>query len=497
MKRQTVFAAMALFAGTHAAIAAPSVQAQWDALSATGGISPQVLNEVQQKMVVPAGAPSRWQVILRESNGINLERQTWIRKGAIIEETEPSWADSHKWYYHHGATVEPAGSRHVFDSLGLVELQTTAIGDGDDDQRAEAFSVAQKIDPSQAIIEASISLEKMSKMGSDTRIAVNRLQLSLAGSPASLHIVFPRQSERDISAHFSEALADQNDVNRDANFVFDSRFGVFMPSGETVLDWQIGDQTWHSSQVSAALVPAQKTQANSLFARGFDLYKAGDFTGAKALIEAGQKIDPGNYLGWFTLAEIGRANITALAARNAVTDFANNDARVAYQHTIDLAPDTAAFSWNNAFKMYLPASAKQASWTFGDGCFEETCGGHSHKIVDYRLPGGDWHSKEVSAALSAADKQRAMALFSAGFDSFKGGDFVSAQALLQKGLAIDPGNYLAYFTLAESARSAWTNNPNDDFWVKSVAFYYYRRTVDLAPDTPEGIKAQAHIDGGL
>ena len=160
---------------------------------------------------------------------------------------------------------------------------------------------------------------------------------------------------------------------------------------------------------------------------------------------------------------------------------------------LDPGSDGFSSTWNSAFNMYLPKDIAQPP---ADGCYEDVCDGHSHKIVDYRTGTGDWHSKVVSAALSLADRKKALALFSAGFDSYKTSDFVGAMALLQKGLTIDPANYLAYFTLAECARSAFTNNQND-YWERSVAFYYYRRTVDLAPDSPEGVRAQGRLDGGL
>ena len=158
--------------------------------------------------------------------------------------------------------------------------------------------------------------------------------------------------------------------------------------------------------------------------------------------------------------------------------------------TLPPTTDQFSFLWNTTFNIYL------SSGYSSDACYTDVCGGNSHKIIDYRPAGGDWHSKVVSAALSAPDRARALALFSAGFEAFKHGDFIGAVALLQKGLTIDPANHLAYFALAECARSAWTNN-QDDYWEKSVAFYYYRRTVDLAPDSPEGVRAQGRIDGGL
>jgi hypothetical protein len=337
MNKRVMFGvlAAALVAVPAAVSAAPSAKAQWDALSTTGGISPQVLNEIQQKMVVPADAPVRWQVISVNDDSSWMEQQAWEREGAIVAEIRTGISES----FIHILVPEITVARHVFDSLGLIELKTTNTSDGRDYQRAGAFSISEKIDPSQPTIAASISFERMRNGFGDNLDGVIALRLSLVGTPASLQVAFPDGSGDKISPQLFEARSDKHDINKGlADFTFDPRFDVFMPSGETVLDWQIADQPWHSQQVSAALSLAQKAQANSLFARGFDLYKAGDFTGAKALIDTGQKIDPGNYLGWFTLAEVSRAAATNLAARNDDPEFERDNARIAYQHTIDLAP---------------------------------------------------------------------------------------------------------------------------------------------------------------
>jgi len=104
------------------------------------------------------------------------------------------------------------------------------------------------------------------------------------------------------------------------------------------VDWKIGDGPWNSQTVSSKLSPAQKEQARAAFVRGFDLYKSGDLTGARALVESGVKTDPGNYLGWFTLGEIARS--ADANHQDSLSIWAKNAEATYYQHTIDLAPDS-------------------------------------------------------------------------------------------------------------------------------------------------------------
>lgn len=155
------------------------------------------------------------------------------------------------------------------------------------------------------------------------------------------------------------------------------------------------------------------------------------------------------------------------------------------------------YRWDEPLNLYVRVEGTDPNindWEW-DTCLAATCVAdktpYSHKVVDYRI-GPEWHSKAVSAALSAEDRQKANGLFAAGFDSYKSGDFISAAALLQRGLAIDPANYQAYYTLAEVARSALAHGGTA--WQIFRAFYFYQRTVDLAPpDSVESIKSQAHI----
>jgi hypothetical protein len=103
-----------------------------------------------------------------------------------------------------------------------------------------------------------------------------------------------------------------------------------------VEDYRIGDQPWHSQQISAALSPQQQDQARSLFAKGFELYKSSEFSSAKSLFEAGLKIDPGNALAYNTLGEIGRS------ARRAGAPEGRNKAWIfsQFERVVDLSPDS-------------------------------------------------------------------------------------------------------------------------------------------------------------
>jgi len=122
------------------------------------------------------------------------------------------------------------------------------------------------------------------------------------------------------------------------NYTYLPQFAIYCQTDSIadLVDWKIAAGPWHSQTISAALTSSQKEQSRALFVRGFDLYKNGDFTGARALIETGLKTDPGNYLGWFTLAEIGRSTM----ARDSDDNWAKPAQATYYQHTIDLAPDS-------------------------------------------------------------------------------------------------------------------------------------------------------------
>ena len=160
--------------------------------------------------------------------------------------------------------------------------------------------------------------------------------------------------KRDCSGKESTAYYDRGGVNlsdkiSSKSFVFVPLLGIYVavnPSKSygdpeaVVEDYRIGTQPWHSQQVSAALAPDRKERARAFFVQAFDLYKSSDFTGAKTLLEAGLKIDPGNSTAIFTLAEIYRSKYKSRSPGD--NDFYDTvRAFSLYGRVVDLDPDSA------------------------------------------------------------------------------------------------------------------------------------------------------------
>jgi hypothetical protein len=117
--------------------------------------------------------------------------------------------------------------------------------------------------------------------------------------------------------------------------------------------------------------------------------------------------------------------------------------------------------------------------------------------VDYKVGAAPWRSQTVSAALTPDQKQAANTLFAQGFDLYRGGDFIGAQTLINKGLETDPANVLAWFTLGEINRAAWKTKGDQE--AAKTGYYDYMRVIDLAPkDSAQALLATNYLkDGGM
>jgi len=199
--------------------------------------------------------------------------------------------------------------------------------------RNSKFSVSAAIDPAQSVVSMTAHTRTLEK-DDGTSSWIDETQSTFSGSGAA-----PTSTGTDTMSYDpGNPYAKDANTQHSVQLHFDQRFGVYLSDDEnaTIVDWQIGSGAWHSQILSEGLKKAQKDMARGLFARGFDMFKSGDFTGAKALFQSGMKIDPGNYLAWFTLAEIARSEIPP----DSVNWRPESIERVYYLHTIDLAPNS-------------------------------------------------------------------------------------------------------------------------------------------------------------
>lgn len=116
--------------------------------------------------------------------------------------------------------------------------------------------------------------------------------------------------------------------------------------------------------------------------------------------------------------------------------------------------------------------------------------------LDWRENGGPWHSLAVSAALAPPQRAQANAAFAQGFDAYKAGDFDVARSMMRSGLAIDPANPRAWFTLGEIERSA-AKNEGDRTKRRMMlisAQTYYAHMAALAPDDPQAMLAKTYAE---
>ncbi len=288
----------------------------------TGTIPRPVFDEIQAKIAPDPNAPPSWTAIYH-AGGKYLERTTYTRRQDGLYDTS------------HGDIYDPLMLFNIANKVGSFETARLSISDKINtsstqniiniNQRSYFFFNVAKSDgfthdPDAYDIDVWDATCQLSFMATDTVVkhcANNTYPLYKGVGPGNV----------------TSAV---NDYSNDITYNFDRRFGVYFPAGyfDTVLDWRIGDQPWHSLSVSAGLSATQKEQARALFSRGFELFKSGDTVGAHALILSGLRIDPGNYLGWFALGEAARS-----AKAQGATDYDGGGA-IYYQHTIDLAPDS-------------------------------------------------------------------------------------------------------------------------------------------------------------
>jgi tetratricopeptide (TPR) repeat protein len=89
--------------------------------------------------------------------------------------------------------------------------------------------------------------------------------------------------------------------------------------------------------------------------------------------------------------------------------------------------------------------------------------------------------RERSQALTSAERERAIRVFSEAFSLFQAGEFEAAKLGFERGLALDPGNGDANYYLGEILARR-----GDD----ESALARYRRSVFFDPDSAAGLKAE-------
>jgi hypothetical protein len=284
---------------------------------APDGVPAQVLNEVKTKVTGMPGVPAAWRLIITHHPTIFVGQR---RSDGLVQVDE---------------LLNLHYKRFLYDPLGLVVIPGAL-----DMKSVAALSISGPVS-SAPIADLRISARRIytiERQKDGVRFILDDFDCQVNKAPdVDVQETCQRSTRRvyDNFSPYSDILSDKPQLSQFLQyFWFEKHVGMYLPV-QDVSDWKLGDQPWHSQQVSAALSATQKDQARSYFARGFDLFKAGDFAGARAIVEAGQKIDPGNYLAWFTLGEIGRS----LATANKYGDGDDLEV-VAYQHTIDLAPDS-------------------------------------------------------------------------------------------------------------------------------------------------------------
>jgi hypothetical protein len=284
--------------------------AQYQALPAGALASQQALDEIHSQIPAPAGAPSSWSIIM--NNNETPERRDYKREnGWVIENTT---------FYKEANRSDP---------LGLIWFRNDV---------PLSIAISNPIVATSSAINATINMLTLEvlKFGSSP-VAFSQMESSidLNGKEGDLTrsgkiVNYYRSIDGKTHPPEQQYLS--------AKFKYDRRFGIYIYSEDLdrVVDWRIENQPWNSQMVSNLLSPDEKQRARLMFARGFELYKVGDLIGAQALVQAGLKIDPGNALGCFTLAEIGRS----ILIQNPNNSAGRATERVYYQHTIDLAPDS-------------------------------------------------------------------------------------------------------------------------------------------------------------
>ena len=310
------------------------VQAEIKALPqdfGNGMIAQSALDEVNQKIVPIPGAPNSWEVVQISASGYT----------------------AHSW-----AKRRPDGLMEMHTRLGNQLYDATGLIRFDCGSRCGfvTLSISDPISVSSSI-SATVKLHALGNLFGTVSPTRDRFHpnwgyeirafdrsCAISGSETAGVVESCTYSDHEVFGDF-DAISDDHvgaqeqpiTDNGSETFNFDPRLGIFesVDLSTDALDWKLDNQPWHSQTVSIHLSPAQKEQARALFKRGFDLFKAGDFVGAGALVASGLKTDPGNYLGWFTLGEIGRSAIAQeIRGWDVKAEYA------AYQHTIDLAPDS-------------------------------------------------------------------------------------------------------------------------------------------------------------
>jgi hypothetical protein len=300
-------------AGSPASSAPPDwglAIAQYKALHEGALASPQALDEIRSKIPTPAGAPSSWSIITMADE--TPERNDYKR--------EDGWLIEHTTSYKEANRADP---------LGLIWFRSDV---------PLSIAISDPIVATSNAITATIklrTLEVVKVAGSPAALSLSESSEQLNGAAADLTV------SRQIVNYYRRADGAVDPPQRQSlsgQFRYDPRFGIFLYGEDIdgIVDWKIQDQPWHSQVVSGSLPASEKQRARLMFERGFELYKTGDLIGARALVLAGLKIDPGNHLGCFTLAEIGRS----IDVQNPSDSSGKAMERVYYQHTIDLAPDS-------------------------------------------------------------------------------------------------------------------------------------------------------------
>ena len=333
----------ALAATLHAAPASAHTSPDWDEIEAEirsfpseqGAISQQVSDELHRNEPLTQGAPTSWTIVFRKGDGSNRHIDSNFR---IASWTRRSGGDVEE-LINYGRRNESVQT----DSLNLVDWPIGRLA-----MLSLSGPISTATDFNVELKYRGLRDPQNFAVGDSDVVQVEDKNCSFVGSAATL--VTGRCME---SWHHSFYKYEYDDGNYDENpttpisvdmvLKFHPDFGIFINTEQwnDAIDWKIGDQPWHSQQLSSRLTPAQSQQARALFVRGFDLYKGGDFVGALALIKGGQAIDPGNHLGWFTLAEISRSQVALQAGSTSTAAQDLEDAEaIYYQHTIDLAPDS-------------------------------------------------------------------------------------------------------------------------------------------------------------
>ncbi len=315
------------------------VQAEIRALPADGSLPPSVIQAVLAQSTPSATGPQSWQTIstaasepwpaagLSSGWGGRQASGALVLTGSLVE-----------WNFTAAGTYDPTGLVPLFYYTalnGTYSASRVSITG-----RLSTSELPQGVRVEAHYVPAANSSQGQSALNGEGSFPVYDAvcQINSPSGQVSSHCVW---TSHWVFAHSTDSrdnsLESPSSDTFDVSFVLDSRFGIYINQrDDEFADWKIGDQPWHSQAVSAQLTPAQREQARTLFARGFELYKGGDLVGARAMVAAGLKADPGNYLGWFTLGEIGRSALIA--------DPQSVDGRAAvnadYQHTIDLAPDS-------------------------------------------------------------------------------------------------------------------------------------------------------------